>query len=46
MTKLKAEVAKLVADTRHVSVMTIVTPFATAAAVMGATATIVKLFFT
>lgn len=43
--KMRAEIAKLLVETRQVTVMTFIAPFATAAAVIAATATLVKLFF-
>ncbi|UFS66924.1 hypothetical protein LO749_20740 [Paracoccus denitrificans] len=43
--KLRAEVAKLIAETRHISVNTFLAPFLAAAGLMGATAALVKLFF-
>lgn len=41
--KMRAEIAKLLAETRQVTVMTFIAPFATAAAVIGATAGVVKI---
>ena len=43
--KIAAETIKLNKEVRHVTVMTFVAPFATAAAIMAATATLVKIFF-
>jgi poly-beta-hydroxyalkanoate depolymerase len=50
--KLQAEVAKLIAEvaqigtqTHRVTISTILMPFLAAAALMGATAAVVKLFF-
>ncbi|MFE3836071.1 hypothetical protein [Pseudogemmobacter sonorensis] len=43
--KMRAEIAKLLAETKQVTVMTFVTPFATAAGLIAATATLVKIFF-
>lgn len=43
--KLRAEVAKLIAETRQIGVNTFLSPFLAAAGLMGATAAIVKLFF-
>ena len=50
--KLRAEVARLIAETgkfqreeRHLWMTTLLAPFLAAAAVIGATAAIVKLFF-
>ena len=43
--KLRAEVARLIAETRQISVSTFLVPFLAAAGLMGATATVVKLFF-
>lgn len=43
--KLRAEVAKLIAETRQIGVNTFLAPFLAAAGLMGATAAIVKMFF-
>ena len=43
--KLRAEVARPIAETRRISVGTFLTPFLAAAGLMGATAAVVKLFF-
>ena len=43
--KMRAEIAKLIAETKQISVTTFLAPFLTAAGVIGAVATIVKLFF-
>ena len=43
--KLRAEVARLIAETRQISVSTFLVPFLAAAGLMGATAFVVKLFF-
>ena len=43
--KLRAEVARLIAETRQINVTTFLVPFLAAAGLMGATAAIVKLFF-
>ena len=43
--KLRAEVAKLIAETRQISVGAFLAPFLAAAGLMGATALVVKLFF-
>ena len=43
--KMRAEIAKLLAETKQINVNTFLAPALAAAAVMGATAAIVKLFF-
>lgn len=43
--KLIAEVAQIGAETHQVTISTILMPFLAAAALMGATAAVVKLFF-
>lgn len=43
--KMRAEIAKLLAETRQIGVSTFLAPALAAAALMGATAAIVKLFF-
>ena len=43
--KLRAEVAKLIAETGQIGVSTFLVPFLAAAGLMGATATLVKLLF-
>jgi hypothetical protein len=50
--KLRAEISKLIAETsklgnesKHLWIQSIVAPFVAAAAVIGATAAIVKIFF-
>ena len=43
--KLRAEVAKLIAETRQIGVSTFLAPFLAAAGLMGATAALVKLLF-
>ena len=43
--KMRAEIAKLLAETRQVGVNTFLAPALAAAALMGATAAVVKLFF-
>ncbi|QBY01409.1 hypothetical protein E2K80_12315 [Rhodophyticola sp. CCM32] len=43
--KMRAEIAKLLAETRHIGVNTFLAPALAAAALMGATAAIVKLIF-
>ena len=43
--KMRAEIAKLLAETRQIGVNTFLAPFLAAAGLMGATAAIVKLFF-
>ena len=40
--KMRAEIAKLLAETRHVTVTTFLAPFLAAAALMGGTAAIMK----
>ena len=42
--KLRAEVAKLIAETRQISIGTFLVPFLAAAGLMGVTAVVVKLF--
>lgn len=41
--KMRAEIAKLLAETRQVTVSTFLAPFLAAAGIMGATAALVKL---
>ncbi len=43
--KMRAEIAKLLADTRQIGINTFLAPALAAAALMGATAALVKLFF-
>lgn len=43
--KMRAEIARMLAGTRQVGASTFLLPFLAAAALMGATAAIVKLFF-
>jgi len=43
--KLRAEVARLIAETRQISVGAFLLPFLAVAGLMGATALAVKLFF-
>ncbi len=43
--KIDVEIAKMLAETKPVSVNTFLAPALVAAALMGATATLVKLFF-
>lgn len=43
--KIDAEIAKLLAETKQISVNTFLAPALAAAALMGGTAAIVKLFF-
>ena len=43
--KMRAEIAKLLAETRQVTVNTFLAPALTAATLMGGTAALVKLFF-
>ena len=43
--KMRAEIAKMMAKTKHVTVMTFIVPFATAAAIMAVTATFVKIYY-
>ncbi len=43
--KMRAEIAKLIVETRQISLNMLLAPFLAAAGVMGATAAIVKLFF-
>lgn len=43
--KMAAEVVKMAAETRQVTVMTFLAPFAAAVGLIGAVATIVKVFF-
>ncbi len=43
--KMRAEIAKMLAEPKQVSVNTFLVPFMAAAVLMGATAAIVKLFF-
>lgn len=42
--KMRAEIAKLLAETKQISVSTFLAPFLAAAGVIGATAAFVKLF--
>ncbi len=42
--KMRAEIAKMLAETKQIGVMTFVTPFATAGAFVAAIATLTKLF--
>lgn len=42
--RMRAEIAKMLVETKQVTVMTFIAPFATAAAVMAATAAVIKLF--
>lgn len=44
--KMRAEIIKMQTETRQVTVNTFLAPFLAAAGLMGATAAIVKLFFT
>jgi hypothetical protein len=43
--KLRAEISKLNAEARQIGMTTLLAPFLAAAAMMGGTAAIVKLFF-
>lgn len=43
--KMRAEIAKLLAETRQISVNTFLAPFLAAAGLMAATAALVKIFF-
>ena len=43
--KMRAEIAKLFAETRQIGIDTFLAPALVAAALMGAIATLVKLFF-
>ncbi len=43
--KMRAEIAKLIAGSGRINVNTFAVPFVTAAGIMGATAAVVKLFF-
>lgn len=43
--KMRAEIAKLLAETKQINVNTFLAPALAAAALMGGTAAIVKLFF-
>ena len=43
--KLRAEVLKLIAETGQVRIQTLLAPALAAAALMGATAALVKIFF-
>ena len=43
--KMRTEIAKMLAETRQINVNTFLAPALAAAALMGATAAIVKLFF-
>ena len=42
--KMRAEIAKLLAETKQIGINTFLAPFLAAAGVMGATAAIVKIF--
>ncbi|MDO5643696.1 MAG: hypothetical protein Q4G26_15090 [Paracoccus sp. (in: a-proteobacteria)] len=42
--KMRAEIAKLLAETKQVTVNTFLAPFLAAAGLMGATAALVKIF--
>ncbi|MFO1071111.1 MAG: hypothetical protein U1E17_00025 [Geminicoccaceae bacterium] len=42
--KMRAEIAKLLAETKQINLNTFLAPFLAAAGVMGATAALVKLF--
>ncbi|ADO42417.1 hypothetical protein [Ketogulonicigenium vulgare] len=42
--KMRAEIAKLLAETKQVTVSTFLAPFLAAAGLMGATAALVKIF--
>ena len=42
--KMRAEIAKLLAETRQIGINTFLAPFLAAAGVMGATAALVKIF--
>lgn len=44
--KLRAEVAKLIAETGQIKMNTLLAPFLAAAGVIGATAAVVKIWFT
>ncbi len=44
--KMRAEIAKLLAETKQISVNTFLSPFLAAAGLMGATAALVKLLYT
>lgn len=43
--KMRAEISKMLSETRQINVNTFLAPFLAAAGLMGATAAIVKLFF-
>lgn len=43
--KMRAEIAKLLAETKQISVNTFLAPFLAAAGLMAGTAALVKLFF-
>lgn len=43
--KMRAEIAKLLAETRQIDVSTFLAPFLAAAGIMGATAALVRLFY-
>jgi len=43
--KMRAEIAKLLAETRQIGVSTFLAPFLAAVGLIGATAALVKLFF-
>lgn len=42
--KMRAEIAKLLAETKQIGINTFLAPFLAAAGVMGATAALVKIF--
>lgn len=42
--KMRAEIAKLLAETKQIGVSTFLAPFLAAAGLMGATAALVKIF--
>lgn len=43
--KMRAEIAKMLAETKQINVNTFLAPALAAAALMGGTATLIKLFF-
>ena len=43
--KMRAEIAKMLAETKQISVNTFLAPFLAAAGVIGATAAVIKIFF-
>jgi len=43
--KMRAEIARLLAEARQIGVSTFLAPFLAAAGLMGATAALVKIFF-